>query len=96
MHISDQLWDEFWKGLVMAIGLLIVLGLSTVIVKSASASGQVEYCYVEYKTLSDMPPVFQLRGHRIWRDDRNFGVFQTYEEAFTMSSSMKCPLLKKE
>lgn len=74
--------------------LLLMLFGSYVVVMSARSNGETDYCYVNYRSPPDMPPIFELVGHRPWREDRYIAKFQTMDETVKAADVIHCPLQK--
>ena len=76
-----------WMGVASAIGFAVYA-----IVESVRSNGDVDYCYFEMWSPTQMAPQWQLYAHRPWRPDRMMGVYPTPEDARRAADTMSCKL----
>lgn len=83
-----------WAGVIALIaGALIA---SYCCWRAADADGQVTYCYVEYWSPNEMPPMIRLFGFRPWRTDRRIGNYKDLSEATEAAKMIGCPIEDKQ
>ena len=81
----------FMMCVVAVVGLI---GYMTV--KSVTASGEVNYCYVEsHQTMRPSDMYYTLEGNRDWRTDRTMARFQRFEEAVAAAKLINCNIEKR-
>lgn len=79
-----------WAGVLLAISLVIVSAYA--IYRVAQADGKVTYCYAEYWSPSEMPPMIRLFGYRPWREDRKIGNYKDLAEATEAAQMVGCKI----
>lgn len=78
--------------------ILALLGLTAfavgvyVLFHVIDADGRVTFCYTRYVSPADLPPVYQLFGHREWRSDTLMATKTTYEEIVYAAEIHHCAL----
>jgi hypothetical protein len=68
-----------------------IIGVSTGIYMTSTASGKVDYCYVHESQMGPFP-LYTLVGHRSWRGDRNIVSATSYQEIVSRANDIKCPI----
>ena len=87
--MDEVKYAVFW----VAVALILSSPFLYMAYRSISASGQIEYCYVEmWSPHNYVSPQFQSVGFREWRTDRSLGVYPTAEEAKRQSDILGCKI----
>jgi hypothetical protein len=81
----------FWILSTVVIFFVALGGYS--LVMSMRADGRVTYCYLSYVSPSQMPPMWELRGFREWREDSHIGVYPSNDQAVSAAKLISCPLM---
>ncbi len=89
----DKFLNVLGYSLAIALGVGAVALVITPIVKTISADGRVEYCYVEVPGSAVSVTSYQLWGYRPWRADRRIAVnMDTFEDAKAEADRLGCAL----
>lgn len=81
--------------LLVIMSVFLVAFGAIAIVESARANGETDYCYTQWYSPNDLPPVVRLYSHRPWRNDEVISMFPKLDEAIRAAESLHCPLQKK-
>lgn len=63
--------------------------------KTTFASGETEYCYIEFVSPEGMPPFVRLHSFRPWRMDRIIGIYKSVDDASADANKLGCKVGKK-
>ena len=83
-----------WAGVIALIAGVLIAGYCCW--RAAAADGQVTYCYTEYWSPSEMPPMIRLFGFRPWRSDRRIGNYKDLVEATEAAKLIGCKIEDKQ
>jgi len=83
--------DVFVKTVYAVVVCLLALA-AVAIVCAIRSNGEIDYCYVEMCSPTQMAPQYRLYAHRPWRDDRSMGVYPTVTEAKNAANELSCRL----
>ena len=56
-----------------------------------TADGRIDYCYVEFSGMADLP-IWRVYGHRPWRSDTRVGSYLEFSKAIDATTSLGCPI----
>jgi hypothetical protein len=56
-----------------------------------AADGRIDYCYVEFSGVADLP-IWRVYGHRPWRSDTRIGAYLEFSKAIDATTSLGCPI----
>lgn len=94
MNKPDPIDVLSWAG-VLALVIAVVVSCYC-IYRAVAADGQVTYCYTEYWSPSEMPPMIRLFGFRPWRQDRRIGNYKDLNEATEAAKLIGCQIENKQ
>ncbi len=81
-------WTKFFNYLGATLIVTALVTVATLLFKTATATGKIEYCYInEYISAY---PYYVLYGFRDWRQDRIIVSTKTYEESIKYAVAIKC------
>ncbi len=89
------MFEKFAFGALSLVVLFFVSLGGYAIVKAVSAEGTITYCYTEYWSPSEMPPMVRLHGFRPWRPDRFIGNYKNLDDAVHDAELIGCKIEKQ-
>ena len=87
---------DFLSWAVVIAIISVALGVGYCCWRAIAADGLATYCYVDYWSPHEMPPMVRLYGYRPWRTDRFIGNYKDLNEASEASKLIGCKIENKQ